>query len=134
MNKLCSPVTLAYPIENAPTYLVADASNVAAGAVLHQNINGELQPSAFFRRAFYKAQLKYSVFDKEVIVMYVAVKHLFIIHVYPSFTRKRIVLLYFGRGVRTRLGAVAYVESFRRRGPKFRHKSTLWGVPKAQPF
>ena len=27
-----------------------------------------------------------------------------IVHIYPPFTRKRIVSLYFGRGVRTRLG------------------------------
>ena len=73
LNKLCSPVTLAFPVENAPTYLVIDASNVAA--VLHQKIDGELRPLAFFSRAFHKAQLKYSVFDKELTAMYMAVKH-----------------------------------------------------------
>ena len=75
LNKLCSPVTLAFPVENAPTYLVTDASNVAAGAVLHQKIDGELRSLAFFSRAFNKAQLKYSVFDKELTAMYMAVKH-----------------------------------------------------------
>ena len=75
LNKLCSPVTLAFPVENAPTYLAADASNVATGAVLHQKIDGESRPFAFFSRAFNKAQLKYSVFDKELTVMYMAVKH-----------------------------------------------------------
>ena len=75
LNKLCSPVTLAFPVENAPTYLVSDASNVAAGAVLHQKIDGELRPLAFFSRALNKAQLKYSVLDKELTAMYMAVKH-----------------------------------------------------------
>ena len=77
LNKLCSPVTLAFPVENAPTYLVTDASNVIAGAVSHQKIDGDLRPLAFFglSRAFNKAQLKYSVFDKELTAMYMAVKH-----------------------------------------------------------
>ena len=75
LNKLCSTVTLVFPVENARTYLVTDASNVAAGAVLHQKIDGELRPLAFFSRAFNKAQLKYSVFDKELTAMYMAVKH-----------------------------------------------------------
>ena len=42
--KISSPVTLAYPVKNAPTYFVTDASEIAAGAVLHQNINGDLRP------------------------------------------------------------------------------------------
>ena len=33
--KISSPVTLAYPVKNAPTYLVTDASEIAAGAVLY---------------------------------------------------------------------------------------------------
>ena len=48
LSKLCSPVTLAFPVENAPTYLITDASNVAARAVLHQKIDGELPLLAFF--------------------------------------------------------------------------------------
>ena len=75
LKKFYSPVTLVFPVENAPTNLVTVASNVAAGAVLHQKINGELRPLAFFSRAFNKAQLKYSVFDKELTAMYMAVKH-----------------------------------------------------------
>ena len=54
LNKLCSPVTLDFPVENAPTYLVIDA-----GAVLHQKIDGEIRLLAFFSCAFNKAQLKY---------------------------------------------------------------------------
>ena len=41
----------------------------------------------------------------------------FICHFYPPFTRKRIVLLYFGREVRTRLG-VAFFEVY---GPPVFH-------------
>ena len=73
--KISSPVTLAYPVKNAPTYLVTDASEIAAGAVLHQKINGDLRPLGFFSRAFNNAQLKYSVFDKELTAIHMAVKH-----------------------------------------------------------
>ena len=66
------PVTLAYPVKNASTYLVTDAS---AGAVLHQKINGDLRPLEFFYRAFNNAQLKYSVFDKELTAIHMAAKH-----------------------------------------------------------
>ena len=41
----------------------------------------------------------------------------FICHIYPPFTRKRIVSLYFGREVRTRLG-VAFFEVY---GPPVFH-------------
>ena len=44
-------------------------------AVLHQKIDCELRPLAFFSRAFNKAQLKYSVFDIELTAIYMAVKH-----------------------------------------------------------
>ena len=33
------------------------------------------------------------------------------VHIYPPFTRKRIVLLYFGRNVRTRLGVAIFEVS-----------------------
>ena len=46
-----------------------------SGAVLHQKIDGESRPLAFFSGAFNKVQLKYSVFDKELTAMYMAVKH-----------------------------------------------------------
>ena len=75
ISKLCSPVTLAFPVKNAPTYLVTDASNVAPGAVLHQKIDGDLRPLGFFSRGFNNTQLKYSVFDKELTAIYLAVKH-----------------------------------------------------------
>ena len=68
--KISLPVALAYPVKNAPTYLFTDASEIAAGAVLHQKINGDLRPLGFFSRAFNNAQLKYSVFDKELTVIH----------------------------------------------------------------
>ena len=43
--------------------------------MLLQKIDGGLRPLAFFCRVINKAQLKYSVFDKELTAMYMAVKH-----------------------------------------------------------
>ena len=42
---------------------------------MHQEIDGELQPLAFLSQAFTMVQLKYSIFDKELTAMYMAVKH-----------------------------------------------------------
>ena len=75
INKMNDPVTLAYPVQNAPTYLVTDASDLAAGAVLHQKIDGDLRPLGFFSKSFSKAQLNYSVFDKELTAVHMAIKH-----------------------------------------------------------
>ena len=69
--KISLPVTLAYPVKNAPTYLVTDA----LGAVLHLKINGDLRPVGFFGKAFNNAQLKYNVFNKELTAIHMAVKH-----------------------------------------------------------
>ena len=46
---LCSSATLALPVENAATYLDTDPSNVAAGAGLHQKIDGKLRLFALFQ-------------------------------------------------------------------------------------
>ena len=58
---------LSYPVSGAPTFLVCDAFDVAVGAALNQEINGELCPLGFFSRALNKTQRNYS--------MFLAVKH-----------------------------------------------------------
>lgn len=75
IQQMNNPVTLAYPVENASTYLVADASDFTAGAVLHQKIDGDLRPLGFFRKLFNKAQSKCSVFDKQLTAIHMAIKH-----------------------------------------------------------
>ena len=75
MAKISSLVTLVYPVKNASTYLFTDASVIAVGAVLHRKINGDLRPLGFFSRAFNNAQLKNSVFDKELTALHMAVNH-----------------------------------------------------------
>ena len=63
--KISSPDTLAYPVKNAPTYLVTDASEIAAGTVLHQKINGDLRPLGFLVERLLMRSLMDPVHDPE---------------------------------------------------------------------
>ncbi|GFS10956.1 Pol polyprotein [Elysia marginata] len=53
----------------------SDASDVAVGAVLEQLSNGSGQPLAFFSKQLRPAEKKYSTFDRELLGLYLAVKH-----------------------------------------------------------
>ena len=66
---------LAYPIPDAPTCLMTDASDMAVGAVLQQNVNGTWQPISFFSRKMTPAETHYSTFHHELLAVYLAVKH-----------------------------------------------------------
>lgn len=66
---------LAHPAPNAKLSLWTDASDLAAGAVLHQLVDGHLQPLGFFSRKFDKAQRKYSTYDRELTAIFLAVRH-----------------------------------------------------------
>ena len=67
--------TLAYPDPSCPLTLTTDASNVAAGAVLHQLRNGNFEPLEFFSKKFDVTQTKYSAFDRELTSIFLSVKH-----------------------------------------------------------
>ena len=72
---LAKATMLAHPGREAPTSLTADASDVAVGAVLEQLIDGVWKPLAFFSRQLHPPECKYSVFDRELLVLYLAVCH-----------------------------------------------------------
>ena len=55
---------LVYPVINAPTSLMVDASDVAIGGVQQIFLNGIWSPIAFFLRRLTPAQRKYSAFDR----------------------------------------------------------------------
>ncbi len=59
----------------APTCIVKDASNVAVGAVLQQYIDDAWQPISFFSKSLQPAEKKYSTFDRELLAIYLAIKH-----------------------------------------------------------
>ena len=72
---LANASLLAYPSLDAPTCLMTDASDTAVGAVLQQNINGAWKPISFFSRKMTPAETRYSTFDRELLAVYLAIKH-----------------------------------------------------------
>ena len=66
-------VQLHHPDSSALLFLTTDASDVAVGAVLAQ---GEEQcPLGFYSKKLSEAEKKYSAFDKELLALYLAIKH-----------------------------------------------------------
>ena len=57
------------------TSLVVDASDAAVGAVLQQKIGGEWKPHGFFSKKLKPAETRYSTFGRELLAIYLAIKH-----------------------------------------------------------
>jgi len=72
---LATATLLNFPCPEAPTALTTDASATAVGAVLEQFADGVWQPLAFFSRQLRPAEQKYSAFDRELLSLYLAVRH-----------------------------------------------------------
>lgn len=66
---------LAHPIAALPWGLFTDALDTAMGAVLQQKAVDGWQPLAYFTRGFSVPQRKYRTYDRELLVVYAAVKH-----------------------------------------------------------
>jgi len=66
---------LVHPMPNAPISLLTDASDVGLGATLQQEVNGVSHPIAFYSRQLRKPELKYSTYDKELLAVYLAIRH-----------------------------------------------------------
>ena len=60
---------------NAPTCMMTDASDSAVGAVLQQFVEDSWQPIAFFSKKLKPAERRYSTFDRELLAIYLSVKH-----------------------------------------------------------
>ena len=54
---------------------MTDASDTAVGAVLQQEIGDTWQPIAFFSRKLRPAETRYSAFDRELLAVYLSIKH-----------------------------------------------------------
>ena len=70
-------VLLVHSNPSFETVLVTDASNIAVGAVVQQ-FNPTVstwEPLGFFSHHLCKAELKYSVFDKELLGVYLGIRH-----------------------------------------------------------
>ena len=74
-DALANATMLHYPKVNAPTCLVTDASDSAVGAVLQQYDQGTWQPLSFFSKKLSNTERRYSTFDRELLAVYLAIKH-----------------------------------------------------------
>ena len=74
-QQLVDTTMLAFSVLNALTQLVIDASDTAVSAVMRQMGSGVTQPVAFFAQNFTFAQKKWSTFDRELLAIFLAVKH-----------------------------------------------------------
>ncbi|KAJ8386951.1 hypothetical protein AAFF_G00161280 [Aldrovandia affinis] len=72
---LANATMLAHPVPDAPIALTSDASDRGVGAVLEQQIDGVWKPLAFFSRQLRASEQKYSTFDRELLALYLAVRH-----------------------------------------------------------
>ena len=71
---LARATMLVHPSADRPTALTVDASGTAIGAVLEQDL-GSWKPVAFFSRKLRPAEQKYSAFDRELLAMYLSIRH-----------------------------------------------------------
>ena len=72
---LAQATLLVYPQANAPLSLMTDASDKAVGAVLQQLVNDEWQPISYFSHKLSSTECHYSTFDRELLAIYLALKH-----------------------------------------------------------
>ncbi|GFX01247.1 transposon Tf2-11 polyprotein [Trichonephila clavipes] len=72
---LADAALLAHPSPSAPLALHVDASNYAIGDALHQVVDSELQPLAFFSRKLTSSEKSYSAYDCELLAIYSAIRH-----------------------------------------------------------
>ena len=70
---LVSATMLVQPDPSSALSLMTDASDVAVGAVLSQG--SQQQPLAFYSKKLSTAEAKYSAFDRELLALYLSVKH-----------------------------------------------------------
>ncbi|GFV97438.1 retrovirus-related Pol polyprotein from transposon 17.6 [Trichonephila clavipes] len=72
---LADVALLAHPSPSAPLALHVDASDYAIGGALHQVVDSELQPLAFFSRKLTSSEKSYSAYDRELLAIYSAIRH-----------------------------------------------------------
>lgn len=74
-ESLCAATTLGHPDPSAPVSLAVDASASHVGAVLQQLVRGAWAPLAFFSRKLSGTEARYSTFDRELLAVYLALRH-----------------------------------------------------------
>ena len=76
-SALVASVQLAHPDsdDDSALSLTTDASDIAVGAVLSQGRDSNSPPLGFFSKKLSEAEKKYSAFDKELLALYLAIRH-----------------------------------------------------------
>ncbi|GFW42130.1 retrovirus-related Pol polyprotein from transposon 17.6 [Trichonephila clavipes] len=75
-KKLITNATaLSFPAADARLSLMTDASDFAVGSVLQQHIETTIESLGFFSRKLSATEKKYSTFDRELLSIYLSVKH-----------------------------------------------------------
>ena len=75
-SDLANATLLAYPDPDKPLYLAADASDSSVAGVLFQKTtDNHMQPLGFFSRRLNTAQIKWTIFSRELLAVYLATKH-----------------------------------------------------------
>ena len=72
---LASAALFGYPNPNALTSIMCDALDTAVRAVLQQYIGDQWCPIAYFSKRLQPAQTRYSTFDRELLAIYLSIKH-----------------------------------------------------------
>ncbi|CAK1580762.1 unnamed protein product [Parnassius mnemosyne] len=74
-NALSNTTLLVHPNSSAELSIHTDASDVSIGALLQQRKGTEWEPLGFFSKKLNSAQKKYSPYDRELLVIYEAIKY-----------------------------------------------------------
>ena len=72
---LAQATLLSHLVPDAPTSIMADASDTAMGAVLQQHIGNGWRLIAYFSKKLKPAETCYSAFDRELLAVYLAIRH-----------------------------------------------------------
>ncbi|GFU28977.1 retrovirus-related Pol polyprotein from transposon 17.6 [Trichonephila clavipes] len=73
---LADAALLAHPFTFCPLALHVGVSDYAIGGALHQVVDSELQPLAFFSRKLTSSEKSYSAYDRELLAIYSAIQTL----------------------------------------------------------
>ncbi|GBO02192.1 Transposon Ty3-I Gag-Pol polyprotein [Araneus ventricosus] len=74
-NDLANATLLSFPNSELPLSLFTDASDTAIGPVLQQYENSTWKPIAFYSKKLNDTQQNYSTYDRELLGIYLSVKH-----------------------------------------------------------
>ena len=72
---LANATFLVHLYHSAPLNITCDASDFVVGGVLQQYIDNVWQPLSFFSKKLTPAETRYSAFDRELLAVYVTIRH-----------------------------------------------------------